>query len=162
MDLSKAFGCLTHGFIIAELHTYALGLPVSKLSFSYFLGRKQHVDIISLLTALTKGVSQISIPGFLLLKSFMSDLFLFIDKYHSNNYARDNPLDPSFEYLVNVLYNLRTHDVMLVTLMSVLQKWFASQLREVSLFAFSPASTKQQVLQIGDGMSLMSETDVTS
>ena len=40
-DLSKAFDCLDHEFLIAKLEAYGLTLPVSKLIQNYLSNRKQ-------------------------------------------------------------------------------------------------------------------------
>ena len=162
MDLSKAFDCLPHGLIIAKLHAYGLELPACKLLFSYLHGRKQRVKISnskSSWAVLTKGVPQGSILGPLLFNIFMNDLFLFIEKCRLYNYADDNSLDSSSENLADVLYNLR-HDGRNAI------EWFAKNGMQANpdkfhFMLFSPTPTEQQVLQLCDGMSLMSETEVT-
>ena len=162
MDLSKAFDCLPHGLIIAKLHTYGLELPACKLLFSYLRGRKQRVKISnsrSSLAVLTKGVPQGSILGPLLCNIFINDLFLFIEKCRLYNYADDNSLDSSSENLADVLYNLR-HDGRNAI------EWFAKNGMQANpdkfhFMLFSPTPTEQQVLQLCDGTSLMSKTEVT-
>ena len=163
MDLSKAFDCLPHGLIIAKLHAYGLELSACKLLFSYLCGRKQRVKIStsrSSWAVLTKGVTQCSILGPLLFNILMNDLFLFIEKCRLYNYADDNSLlDSSSENLADVLYNLR-HDGRNAI------EWFAKNGMQANpdkfhFMLFSPTPTEQQVLQLCDGTSLMSETEVT-
>ena len=45
MDLSKAFDCLPHGFIIAKLHAYGLSINACDLFSSYLCNRFQRVKI---------------------------------------------------------------------------------------------------------------------
>ena len=161
MDLSKAFDCLPHGLIIAKLHAYDLELPACKLLFSYLRGRKQRVKISnswSSWAVLTKGVPQGSILGLLIFNIFMNDLFLFIGKCRLYNYADDDSLDSSSENLADVLYNLR-HDGRNAI------EWFAKNGMQANPdkfhFMLFPTPTEQQFLQLCDGTSLMSETEVT-
>ena len=43
-DLSKAFDCLPHEFIIAKLNAYGFNLPALKLMHSYLSRRKQRTN----------------------------------------------------------------------------------------------------------------------
>ena len=162
MDLSKAFDCLPHGLIIAKLHAYGLELPACKLPFSYLRRRKQRVKISnnrSPWAVLTKGVSQGSILEPLLFNIFMNDLFLFIEKCRLYNYADDNSLDWSSENLADVWYNLR-HDGR-NAIECFAKNGMQANPDKFHFMLFSPTPTEQQVLQLCDGTSLMSETDVT-
>ena len=47
-DLSKAFDCLLHHILLAELHAYELGLLSLKLIHSYYKNRKQRTKIDSI------------------------------------------------------------------------------------------------------------------
>ena len=154
MDLSKAFDCLPHGLIIAKLHAYGLELPACKVWFSYLCGRKQRVEISnsrSSWAVLTKGVPQGSILGPLLFNIFMNDLFLFIEKCRLYNYADDNSLDSSSENLADVLCYW----------MVCKKIGMQANPDKFHFKLFSPTPTEQQVLQLCDGTSLMSETEVT-
>ena len=158
MDLSKAFDCLPHSLVIAKLRAYGLELPACKLLFSYLRGRKQRVKISnsrSSWAVLTKGVPQGSILGPLFFNIFVNDLFLFIEKCQLYNYADDNSLDSSSENLTEVLFNLSRNVI----------EWFANNGMQANpdkfhFMLFSPMPTAQQVLQIRDDTSLMSEAEV--
>ena len=65
-DLSKAFDCLPHEFIIAKLNAYGFNLPALKLMDSYLSHRKQCPKVShahSSWEAILFGVSQGSIIG---------------------------------------------------------------------------------------------------
>ena len=85
----------------------------------------------------------------------MNDLFLFIEKCR----LYDNSLESSSENLADVLYNLR-HDGRNAI------EWFAKNDMQANpdkfhFMLFSPTPTEQQVLQLCEGTSVMSETEVT-
>ena len=42
-DLSKAFDCLLHDFLITKLHAYGFEIDALKLIYSYLVRRKQRV-----------------------------------------------------------------------------------------------------------------------
>ena len=44
-DLSKAFDCLPHSFLISKLHAYGLTLPACKLVAGYLSNRSQRVKL---------------------------------------------------------------------------------------------------------------------
>ena len=44
-DLSKAFDCLPHELLIADLHAYRVDIPSLKLLYSYLTKRKQRVKL---------------------------------------------------------------------------------------------------------------------
>ena len=46
-DLSKAFHCLSHDFLLPKLNAYGVSLPVLKLVQSYLSNRKQRTKINS-------------------------------------------------------------------------------------------------------------------
>ena len=88
-----------------------------------------------------------------------NDLLIFIEKCHFYNYADDNSLDPSSENLADVLYNLRHDDRTTI-------EWFAkngmqANTGKFNFMRFSPTPTEQQVLQLRDDTTLMSELEVT-
>ena len=45
MDLSKAFDCMPHGLLLANLEAYGLSGNTIKIMRSYLTGRKQRVKI---------------------------------------------------------------------------------------------------------------------
>ena len=69
-DLSKAFDCLPHEFIIAKLNAYGFNLPALKLMHSYLSHRKQRTKVnhaYSSWEEILFGVPQGSILGHILL-----------------------------------------------------------------------------------------------
>ena len=77
IDLSKAFDCLSHEFLIAKLDTYWIDKNALKLVNSYFSNRKQKV-------------LQGSILGPLLFNIFICDMFYFLEDFAIANYADDS------------------------------------------------------------------------
>ena len=51
MDLSKAFDCLPHDLIIAELHAYALDHDSLRLIRSYLSNRHQRTELDSVFSS---------------------------------------------------------------------------------------------------------------
>ena len=45
MDLSIAFDCIPHNFLIAKMHAYDFSIDSLKIFFPYFKGRKQNVKM---------------------------------------------------------------------------------------------------------------------
>ena len=93
MDLSKAFGCLPHGLLIAKLRAYGLSKEAVRLLESYLSDRSQQVRLgqcTSPWENLFKGVPQGSILGPLLFNVFLNDIFYFVLKFIIYNYADDN------------------------------------------------------------------------
>ena len=93
-DLSKAFDCISHDWLIAKLNAYGLSLFALKLVHSYLQNRKQRTKIgssHSLWKEIVSGVPRISgsLLGPLLLNIFLCDLFLSIENNYFTNYADD-------------------------------------------------------------------------
>ena len=92
-DLSKAFDCLPHSFVIAKLHTYGFDNISTEYLEDYLSHRKQKIKInktFSNWTNILHGVKQSSILVPLLFNVFLWDLFLFIQNVDLVTYADHN------------------------------------------------------------------------
>ena len=92
-DLSKAFDCLDHEFLIAKLEAYGLTLPASKLIQNYLSNRKQITKMNSSYSEWLEiifWVPQGAILGPLLLNIFLADLFFIVDDIEIASYADDS------------------------------------------------------------------------
>ena len=91
-DLSKAFDCLVHGFLIAKLEAYGFTYEYLKLINSYLTDRKYRTKINSWYSSfldLLIGVSQWSILDPILFNIYISGLILFLDDDNLASYADD-------------------------------------------------------------------------
>ena len=92
-DLSKAFDCIPHEFMIAKLDAYGFDQKALILVFKYLRNKKQRVKINSSYSDwsdLLFGVLQGSILGPLLFVIFMCDLFYFEENVDIASYADGN------------------------------------------------------------------------
>ena len=92
-DLSKAFDCLSHDFLIAKLNAYGFNMSVLQFVHSYLKNRTQRTKINSEYSSWEEimfGVPQGSILGPLLFNMFLCDLFLIMENIDIASYADDN------------------------------------------------------------------------
>ena len=109
-DLSKAFDCLPHEFIIAKLNGYGFNLPSLILMHSYLSDRKQRTKVnhaYSSWEEILFSVPEGSIIGPILFNIFLSDLFLRISDTDFSSYADDNTIYDSGNSIEEVISSLQ-------------------------------------------------------
>ena len=92
-DLSKAFDCLNHDFLIRKLNAHGFSLPALRLIYDYLSNRKKRTRInnsYSTWMEIVLGVRQRSILDLLLFSFFLADLFFTVNSTGIANYADDN------------------------------------------------------------------------
>ena len=79
-DLSKAFGSISHGLLLAKLHAYGFSKISLKLIYNYLTGRRQRTKIGDSFSQSRSilFVPEGSILGPLFFNIFSNDLFLFL------------------------------------------------------------------------------------
>ena len=116
-DLSKAFECLRHDFLIANVGAYGFDQPSLCFIFGYLSDRTQSTEVNNAYSSYTNikyGLLQGSILGPLLFNIDISNLFLWDYKCDIASYADDNTPYTSDISLNLVLEKLEssTHDLL--------------------------------------------------
>ena len=89
-DLSKAFDCLLHNFLIAKFHAYGVEIELLRIIYSYLEGKKQRVkndNEYSIWQEILFRVPQGSILGPLLFNIHLCDLFFVAESIGIASYA---------------------------------------------------------------------------
>ena len=95
MDLSKAYDCIPHDLLIAKLEAYGFTRTTLKLVYSYLSNRVQRVKMGSTYSSpghISIGVTQGSVLGPLLFKTFVNDLFCVELESEICNFADDTTI----------------------------------------------------------------------
>ena len=111
MDLSEAFDCVPHDFLIAKLEGYGLNENLLAYLHSYLSNRKQCVRINNVkcdFETIISGVPQGSIVGPILFNCFFNDFFYFTEKASVHNFTDDNTLSMFEETIQNLIALLET------------------------------------------------------
>ena len=93
VDLSKAFDCLPHSLLIANLHAYGFDITSTEYLKDYLSHRKQNIKIDNTFiywTNILHGVPQDSILGPLLFNLFLCNLCLFLPNTNLESYPDDS------------------------------------------------------------------------
>ena len=111
IDLSTAFGYISHELLIAKLGAYGFGNDSLRLIFNYLTSRKQRVRInftYSSWLEVTSGAPQRSVLGPLLFNIYIyiNDLTFFEEDCQLCNFADDNTLFASDLKLEGVISRL--------------------------------------------------------
>ena len=97
MDLSKAFGCIPHEFLIAKPSAYGLNGNAMKYIYTYLKNRKQCVRINNVYSGFTVGP--------ILFDGFLNDFSFCITKasVHSFTHKKLSSFAKSVALLVDIL-----------------------------------------------------------
>ena len=152
-DLSKAFDCLSHELLIANLEAYGFDEKSLKLIYNYLSNRKQRVKINNSYSSwreILYGVPQGSILGPLLFNIFICDMFYFLENHELANYADDStPYSAKRNQLLLIIYKLVIEE--LETSSSILFKWLQTNYMKVN--------TDKSHLLLSGNVSLTSNID---
>ena len=95
MDLSKAFDCLQHDLLLANLNAYGFDSKSLKLVSNFLSNRKHGTKTKSCFSEwkhLLIGIPQGSVLDLLSFNIYMCDLFLFMSESNGANYADETTL----------------------------------------------------------------------
>ena len=109
-DLSKAFDCLNHDFLIVKLNAYGFSLPALRLIHDYLSNRKQRTRInnsySTWMMEIVLGVPQGSILVPFLFNIFLADLFFIVNSTDIANYGNDNTPYSTANDIVSLIASL--------------------------------------------------------
>ena len=93
MDLSKVYSCLSRDLLIAKSEAFGLDTVILNFLLDYLSLRKRKTKVgssCSEWSEICRGIPQGSILGLILFNIFINDIFFFVEKSESCNFADDN------------------------------------------------------------------------
>ena len=115
MDLSKAFGTISHDLLIAKLHVYGFSKGSLKLITSYLTNRWQRTKLntgFSKWTEILLGVRQGSVLEPLLFNTYINDLFFLTESTNVYKHADDTTFY-ACDSVLHYLFSRLEHDFFL-------------------------------------------------